>query len=59
MTLFFEQLKKNTAAAQQAMLTAPVIADVQQGNISKDMYIAFLEGVKSKLTKLLFLRESQ
>lgn len=42
MTLFFEQLKKSTAAAQQAMLTAPVIADVQQGNISKDIYIAFL-----------------
>lgn len=42
MTLFFEQLKQSTAAAQQAMLTAPVIADVQQGNISKDMYIAFL-----------------
>ncbi len=31
MTLFFEQLKQSTAAAQQAMLTAPVIADVQQG----------------------------
>lgn len=42
MTLFFEQLKQSTAAAQQAMLTAPVIGDVQQGNISKEMYIAFL-----------------
>ncbi|MGI2801120.1 TenA family transcriptional regulator [Photobacterium damselae] len=42
MTLFFEQLKQSTAVAQQAMLTAPVIADVQQGNISLDMYIAFL-----------------
>lgn len=40
MTLFSNN-SKSTAAAQQAMLTAPVIADVQQGNISKDMYIAF------------------
>ncbi|HIF9512048.1 TPA: TenA family transcriptional regulator [Photobacterium damselae] len=42
MTLFFEQLKQSTAVAQQAMLTAPVIEDVKQGNISLDMYIAFL-----------------
>jgi len=42
MTLFFEQLKQHTAGAQQAMFSAPVISDVQQGNISKEMYIAFL-----------------
>ncbi|PFG56241.1 heme oxygenase-like protein [Vibrio sp. ES.051] len=42
MTLFFEQLKQSTAAAQQAMLSAPVIADVEQGKISTLMYIAFL-----------------
>ncbi|MCA0937211.1 iron-containing redox enzyme family protein [Vibrio alginolyticus] len=42
MTLFFEQLKQQTSSAQKTMLNAPVIADVQQGNISKQMYIAFL-----------------
>ncbi|MEF1311823.1 iron-containing redox enzyme family protein [Vibrio mytili] len=42
MTLFFEQLKQQTSAAQHSMLTAPVIAEVQQGHISKPMYIAFL-----------------
>ncbi|CAE6903557.1 TenA family transcriptional regulator [Vibrio sp. B1FLJ16] len=42
MTLFFEQLKQQTSSAQKIMLGAPVIADVQQGNISKQMYIAFL-----------------
>lgn len=42
MTLFFDQLKQHTAGAQQAMFSAPVISDVQQGNISKEMYIAFL-----------------
>jgi len=42
MTLFFEQLKHRTSAARQAMFTAPVIADVQQGKLSKERYIAFL-----------------
>ncbi|OEF08626.1 TenA family transcriptional regulator [Vibrio genomosp. F10] len=42
MTLFFEQLKQHTLSAQQAMLTAPIITEVQQGNISKEIYIAFL-----------------
>ncbi len=42
MTLFFEQLKQQTSSAQQTMLTAPVIAEVQHGQISKQMYIAFL-----------------
>ncbi|MHA2938044.1 TenA family transcriptional regulator [Vibrio sp. RC27] len=42
MTLFFEQLKQATFTTQQAMLEAPVITEVQQGNISKEMYIAFL-----------------
>lgn len=42
MPLFFEQLQQQTSAAQQTMLTAPIIADVQQGKISKDMYLAFL-----------------
>ncbi|GLT16913.1 biliverdin-producing heme oxygenase [Vibrio zhanjiangensis] len=42
MSLFFEQLKQDTAKAQQAMLSAPVIEQVQQGNISEQMYVAFL-----------------
>lgn len=42
MTPFFSQLQQCTASAQQRMLTAPVIAEVQCGNISKEMYIAFL-----------------
>lgn len=42
MDAFFTQLKQQTSAAQQAMLSAPVIAQVQRGNINKEMYIAFL-----------------
>ncbi len=42
MTQFFEQLKQATAESQQQLLSAPVIAQVQQGHISKSMYIAFL-----------------
>ncbi|MCG3728680.1 TenA family transcriptional regulator [Vibrio cincinnatiensis] len=42
MTLFFEQLKHRTSAARQTMFTAPVIADIQQGKLSKERYIAFL-----------------
>ena len=42
MMSFFERLQQETAAAQAAMYTAPVIAEVQQGHVSTDMYIAFL-----------------
>lgn len=42
MSLFFEQLKQHTSAAQHAMLSAPVITDVLQGYVSKQVYIAFL-----------------
>jgi len=42
MALFFEQLKQATAVKQQQLLSAAVIAQVQQGQISKPMYIAFL-----------------
>ncbi|WP_427982631.1 TenA family transcriptional regulator [Agarivorans sp.] len=42
MASFFEQLKQATAVKQQQLLSAAVIAQVQQGQISKSMYIAFL-----------------
>jgi pyrroloquinoline quinone (PQQ) biosynthesis protein C len=42
MQLFFEQLRHHTAKSQQTMLSAPVIAEVQRGRISREMYIAFL-----------------
>tara|TARA_Y100000310_G_C20652924_1_gene800449 strand:- start:1147 stop:1830 length:684 start_codon:yes stop_codon:yes gene_type:complete len=42
MSRFFDQLKQQTQPAQTQMLMAPVIANVQQGNISKELYIAFL-----------------
>lgn len=42
MSRFFDQLKQQTQPAQVQMLMAPVIANVQQGNISKELYIAFL-----------------
>lgn len=42
MSLFFAQLQQQTSAAQQTMLSAPIIADVHQGKVSKDMYLAFL-----------------
>ncbi|KJY82879.1 long-chain fatty acid--CoA ligase [Vibrio galatheae] len=42
MNTFFSQLQHHTAKAQQAMLNAPVIAEVQRGNIDKEMYVAFL-----------------
>ena len=42
MSRFFDQLKQQTQPAQTQMLMAPVIVNVQQGNISKELYIAFL-----------------
>ncbi|AEF56462.1 TenA family transcriptional regulator [Marinomonas posidonica] len=42
MNHFFSKLQQETASAQQAMLMAPVIAQVQSGNIDKEMYLAFL-----------------
>jgi len=42
MNAFFSKLQQQTASAQQTMLSAPVIAEVQRGNIDKAMYIAFL-----------------
>ena len=42
MDAFFTQLKQQTFTAQQAMLSAPVISQVQHGNINREMYIAFL-----------------
>ncbi len=42
MSTFFQTLKQQTQPAQQAMLSAPVIAACKRGDISRDMYIAFL-----------------
>lgn len=42
MNAFFSKLQQQTASAQQTMLSAPVIAEVQRGNIDRAMYIAFL-----------------
>ncbi|MGO1297018.1 MAG: TenA family transcriptional regulator [Vibrio sp.] len=42
MSTFFEQLNRDTAQAQQALLSAPIFADCQQGNIQLSQYTAFL-----------------
>ncbi len=42
MTGFFQRLQKETQAAQQQMLQAPVFAACARGEITLDMYLSFL-----------------
>ncbi len=42
MMSFYEQLRRETDAARQHLVTAPVIADCLAGRVSREAYIAFL-----------------
>ncbi|XAW87959.1 iron-containing redox enzyme family protein [Vibrio sp. CDRSL-10 TSBA] len=42
MTAFFDRLKQETSAAQQAMLQAPIFAECARGDIDRATYLAFL-----------------
>ncbi|WJV53959.1 iron-containing redox enzyme family protein [Prodigiosinella aquatilis] len=39
---FYQQLQTSTASSQQKMMSAPVIEACRYGNITREMYIAFL-----------------
>lgn len=50
MTGFFQRLQKETQAAQQQMLQAPVFAACARGEITLDMYLSFLTRLPSRQT---------